>query len=159
MLRRLLLLACLLPATAQSATLTGTVTKVYDGDTITIRDAQGRKEKIRLLDVDAPEKGQQHSRITQSALSDRIGLKQVRIEWKKRDDYGRIVGAVFLGEENINHWLIDRGYAWRYRYSRNQELKSVMMNAREARRGLWAIKDPMDPWLCRRAKEKGNKCR
>jgi micrococcal nuclease len=133
--------------------------KVYDGDTITIRDAQGRKEKIRLLDVDAPEKGQQHSRITQAALSDRIGLKQVHIEWKKRDEYDRVIGTVYLGNENINRWLLDRGYAWRYRYSRNEEFKSVAFNAREARRGLWANDDPMDPWLCRRAKEKKRKCR
>jgi endonuclease YncB( thermonuclease family) len=89
MTRFAIIFFCFVPIITSAATLTGTVTKVHDGDTITIRDAQGRKETVSLADIDAPEKGQQHSRITQAALSDRIGLKRVRIEWKKRDDSGR----------------------------------------------------------------------
>jgi micrococcal nuclease len=149
---------CFVPIITSAATLTGTVTKVHDGDTITVRDARGRKETIRLSDIDAPEKGQQHSRITQAALSDHIGLKQIRIEWKKRDKYDRVIGTVYLGSENINRWLVDRGYAWRYRYTRNEEFKTAMARAKEARRGLWAYDDPMDPWACRRAKEAHRKC-
>ena len=48
-------LAC---AAAFAATIKGTVTRVSDGDTVWVTDAQRMRHKIRLVDIDAPESSQ-----------------------------------------------------------------------------------------------------
>jgi endonuclease YncB( thermonuclease family) len=51
------LFLALVPA-AWAQTVTGKVVRVADGDTLTILDAGKRQHRIRLVDIDAPERGQ-----------------------------------------------------------------------------------------------------
>tara|TARA_R110000796_G_scaffold51304_5_gene120927 strand:+ start:610 stop:942 length:333 start_codon:yes stop_codon:yes gene_type:complete len=101
-----------------------TVTKVYDGDTITVDFDLGfgiliRKQKIRLLGVNTPEvRGAEKPEgiISRDALRQRILGKvvTVRTSKDKKGKYGRWLGEVFMEEENINQWLISEGYAKEY---------------------------------------------
>ena len=43
---------------ALADTLQGKVVKIADGDTVTIVDNSGKKHRIRLMGIDAPEKDQ-----------------------------------------------------------------------------------------------------
>ena len=89
-----------------------TVTKVYDGDTITVDFDLGfgiliRKQKIRLLGVNTPEvRGAEKPEgiISRDALRQRILGKvvTVRTSKDKKGKYGRWLGEVFMEEENIN---------------------------------------------------------
>ena len=101
-----------------------TVTKVYDGDTITVDFDLGfgiliRKQKIRLLGVNTPEvRGSEKPQgiISRDALRQRILGKVVTIKTSKdkKGKYGRWLGEVFMEEENINKWLLKEGYAKAY---------------------------------------------
>ena len=101
-----------------------TVTKVYDGDTITVDFDLGfgiliRKQKIRLLGINTPEvRGPEKPQgiISRNALRQRILGKVVTIKTSKdkKGKYGRWLGEVFMEEENINQWLISEGYAKEY---------------------------------------------
>jgi micrococcal nuclease len=102
-----------------------TVTKVYDGDTITVDFDLGfgiliRKQKIRLYGINTPEvRGTEKSEgiISRDALRERILGKVVTIKTfrDKKGKYGRWLGEVFVEEENINQWLITEGYAKEYK--------------------------------------------
>ena len=92
---------------------------VIDGDTIEIRD-----QRIRLFGIDAPE-GRQRCKLNgkpwrcgqQStfALAEFIGKAWVRCNERDRDRYKRIVAVCFLGNKNINAWMVRNGWAVDYR--------------------------------------------
>ena len=102
-----------------------TVTKVYDGDTITVDFDLGfgiilKKQKIRLLGINTPEvRGSEKPQgiISRDALRQRILGKVVTIKTSKdkKGKYGRWLGEVFVEDENINQWLITEGYAKEYK--------------------------------------------
>jgi micrococcal nuclease len=101
------------------------VTKVYDGDTITVDFDLGfgimlKKQTIRLFGIDTPEvRGTEKADgiISRDALRQRILGKQVIIKTSKdkKGKYGRWLGEVFVEDENINQWLISEGYAKEYK--------------------------------------------
>ncbi len=43
--------------TTSSFTLQGTVTSVVDGDTVDVRLAGGKRERVRMIGIDTPERG------------------------------------------------------------------------------------------------------
>jgi micrococcal nuclease len=98
-----------------------TVTKVYDGDTITVDFQLGfgiilKSQKIRLLGINTPEvrgKSKPEGIISRDALRARILGKIVTIKTHKdkKGKYGRWLGEVLMEEENINQWLLTEGYA------------------------------------------------
>jgi micrococcal nuclease len=97
------------------------VISVYDGDTITVDVYLGfgisKRERLRLYNLDAPEvRGSERYEGLKSrdALRKKILHKNIRIETLKNDKkgkYGRVIATIWLGDENINTWMIDNGYA------------------------------------------------
>ncbi|MBI3860930.1 MAG: thermonuclease family protein [Planctomycetia bacterium] len=79
---------------AETPELTGKVVHIADGDTLTVLDADKVQHKIRLHGIDAPEKGQAFGTKAKEALAGKVHEKTVRIVWKEKDRYGRIVGDV-----------------------------------------------------------------
>lgn len=66
-----------------------------------------------------------------------------------RDRSGRTVADVFLPDNRLlNHELVKEGFAWWYRrYAvENTVLEQLERDARRAKRGLWAEKEPVPPW-------------
>jgi len=100
------------------------VTKVYDGDTITVDFDLGfgivlRKQKIRLLGINTPEvrgKSREQGLISRDRLRERIMGENVIIKTTKdrKGKYGRWLGEVFIKDENINQWLLNEGLAEKY---------------------------------------------
>src|SRR6516162_9974120 len=80
---------------------TGKVVKIADGDTITVLHNK-TQHRIRLEGIDAPEKGQAYGAKARQTLADKIFGQKVRVDWTKRDCYGRIIGRVYLGERDIS---------------------------------------------------------
>src|SRR6516164_5237333 len=80
---------------------TGKVVKIADGDTITVL-LEKTQHRIRLEGIDAPEKGQAYGTKARQALADKVFGKTIRVEWKKRDRYGRIIGRVYLDKQDIS---------------------------------------------------------
>lgn len=138
-----LLAGCKQPAQG----LEGRVVGVSDGDTITVL-LEGRTQiRVRLAEIDAPEKAQAFGQRSKQSLSDMVFGKTVRVDQQDVDRYGRVVGRVFIGTTDVNAEQVRQGMAWVYRqYARDKSLLTIEQEAKEARRGLWSDPHPMPPW-------------
>lgn len=133
--------------------ITGKVTRVIDGDTITVLDADKTEHKIRLAGIDCPETSQAYGAKAKQALSVQIFGEAVRVTYKERDRYGRIIGDVYWGKHWVNLELVASGWAWHYKhYSKDKRLADAETAARKMHYGLWVDPDPVAPWDYRRAK-------
>jgi endonuclease YncB( thermonuclease family) len=140
-------------AWAALPTWTGKVVGVSDGDTITVmRD--GRGVKIRLAEIDCPEKHQSYGQAAKRFTSDFCFGKEVTVKPATIDRYGRVVAHVMTQDSrNLNEELVRAGLAWQYRrYSKSAKLAALEVEAREAKRGLWSEPDPVPPWQWRRTR-------
>lgn len=139
--------------------LYGKVISIADGDTLTVLDSQQQTHKVRLSGIDAPEKSQAFGQASKQSLGDQVYGKLVVIDWNKRDRYGRIIGKVLLGSQDINLMQIQRGMAWHYKkYENEQDVEDRSIYgqaeyiAQRDRRGLWEDSNPTPPWDYRKSK-------
>lgn len=144
---------------AQADTLVGEVVGLADGDTVTVLDALKTQHKIRLAGIDAPEKGMPWGQKSKEALSDRVYRRTVTVEWHKQDRYGRLIGKILVDGQDANLAQVADGMAWHYKeYAQEQtpddraRYAQAELDARSARRGLWAEPDPIPPWAWRKMK-------
>jgi len=115
---------------------------VTDGDTIKISN-----NKIRLHGIDAPEKKQNCTKnakeyncgiVATEALINKISKNVVKcLTQKNKDRYNRFIGVCFVGQENLNKWMVRNGYAVAYRrYSKDYILDED--SAKKNKLGLWS---------------------
>ena len=136
-----------------SLELIGKVVKVSDGDTVTILTSDKTQHKIRLNDIDAPEKKQAFGNKSKDNLAKYIAGKTVTVEYQKKDKYKRVLGTIYYNNTDINLQQVKDGYAWVYKkYSNNQTYYKAEKLARDKRIGLWIDKNPLEPWEFRRKK-------
>jgi len=154
---RVLLCACLVGASSGvwAETLYGVVIGIADGDTVTVLSMQQRQYKIRLAQIDAPERKMPFGNRSRQHLADLVFKRSVRIEVEGIDKYGRTVGTIWLGKVDVNLEQVRSGLAWAYpAYLRDRNYLLVQQGARAARRGLWVHKDPVPPWEWRHRKRR-----
>ena len=93
-----------------------TVTKVYDGDTIVLKNG----ERVRLLGINTPEieshrrQGEAGGQAAKKWLQDKLQQNQVFIEYDQlqRDQYHRLLAYVFLPDgKHLNVGLLTAGLA------------------------------------------------
>ncbi len=135
---------------AQGAEFTAKIVVVLDGDTVMVQ-RKNKLEKIRLAEIDAPEKAQPFGETSRRSLSDMVLGKQVKVSSQAVDQYGRMVAHLSLDGLDINAEQIRRGMAWEYsHFHGNKSLVALQEEAKQAPRGLWALSDPMPPWEWRK---------
>lgn len=135
--------------------LTGKVVSIADGDTLTVLTADKQQVKVRLSGIDTPENNQAYGTKAKQALSSKVFGKTVRVQDNGQDRYKRTLGDIFLGDRWINLELVEEGYAWHYKaYSKDKRLAQAEVQARQAKRGLWADSNPVPPWEFRRGGKK-----
>lgn len=139
----------------------GRVVRIADGDTITILDGANGQHRIRLQGIDAPESHQAFGTQSKKNLSNMIFDRQVTVEYEKTDQYGRIVGKILLDGKDINLEQVKAGMAWHYKeYQREQSPADRELyaraedEARNARRGLWAEADAIEPSAFRKEQKR-----
>lgn len=126
---------------------------VTDGDTLTVL-SQGHPVKVRLANIDAPEKKQPFGARSKQSLSELCFGREATIDAANHDRYGRTVAVVHCGPVNVNVAQVRRGMAWVYpQYNRDPSLPAVEAAARASRVGLWSGPDPLEPWLFRRERK------
>ena len=146
-----LCLFTLLPAYGEEV-LRGSVLNVVDGDTLDVQVGPD-KHRIRLAEIDAPEKSQPWGDKAKQALASKVLKHAVRVVVTDTDRYGRRVGKIFLGQTDINRSMVSEGHAWVYRqYSQDESLIEIETAAREAGIGLWNRNDTVPPWDWRKGK-------
>lgn len=152
------------PQTCQAApgssTLTGTVTAVHDGDTLTL-DMGNRVEHIRLQGIDAPELAQAFGDDARLALAHQTLHQPVRVAYSLRDRYDRVLGQVFTADcTDANLQMLKLGLAWFYKaYAcdldspRRTSYANAETWASSHRLGLWGQNQPMAPWVFRNGED------
>lgn len=142
-------------AEAPNATLTGTVARVVDGDTLRV-DLPTGQERIRLIGMDTPEtkhpdRGIEPFGPEATAAAERLCPPgtQVRLELdvETRDQYGRLLAYVYLPDERmLNAEMLREGLARIYTFPPNvrhaQDFLQIERQARAAGRGMWGQDAP-----------------
>ncbi|UJB15938.1 thermonuclease family protein [Xanthomonas translucens] len=128
------------PAEQASGLLVGR-SSVIDGDTIEIRGT-----RVRLVGVDAPESNQRCGRAGEEwacgqkaalALSDWLGSRTVSCSPSGKDRYQRMLARCFVGNEDVQSWMVLNGWALAYRqYSTDYVSAEEVAQSRRA--GVWA---------------------
>lgn len=138
--------------------LKGKVIKIADGDTLTIVtvDDNPKQHKIRLAEIDTPERGQPYYKQSKQALSELVYNTIVSIEVTTTDRYGRRIGMIFDQDQRwINAVMVRSGHAWVYnRYVQNEILYAYQDQARLERLGIWSLLEvqALEPWKFRQQK-------
>lgn len=145
-----------MPATLSAAVLC-LVVGIQDGDTLTARcpDAAGAATavRVRLAEIDAPERGQPWGTSARESLSELCFGKQASLSETGRDRYGRAVARVTCQGEDASVYQAKRGMAWAYlKYLTDKSVLDATESARTERVGLWADQAPVPPWEWRRMK-------
>ena len=149
------------------STCTAMLSSVIDGDTVIVD--LSAKERVRLLGIDAPERSQGDQADRQCAL---LGVEFETLKilgllakihlWglcptgstltlqttgKVRDEYGRLLAGVFLGDRCLNRNMAEEGYALAYTgFSDWEDYGPLEQAARSAGRGIFgACEEPFYP--------------
>ena len=113
-------LVCCLSWAAQAETFEAYVIAVIDGDTVLVlRDKQ--KIKLRLADIDAPEKAQPFGQRSLEYLKSRVNKKVVQVESRAIDQYGRTVATLTLDHVDLNREQVRQGMAWEYSFHHSNQ--------------------------------------
>lgn len=125
----------------------GKVVRVLDGDTVEV--LQDKKTvRIRLINIDAPEKKQPFGRWSTNQLKSLIAGRTVSVSYSQTDRYGRVLGRIVTtnGTE-ANRWMVQNGAAWVYdTYNTDPSLPALQREARKRKFGLWLDNSPVPPW-------------
>jgi endonuclease YncB( thermonuclease family) len=126
----------------------GTVTHVVDGDTLDVRLSSGKTERIRLIGIDAPERGGCFSssataRARQLAMSKPVVIRGDATQ-DTRDRYGRLLAYVWIpGGKDLGFQLIAGGFAKTYVYrnvfGRLAAYRNAEARAKSATAGRWKV--------------------
>jgi endonuclease YncB( thermonuclease family) len=152
LMRSFLVVVALAGAGLYAQDFIGKVVGITDGDTIRVMH-DGAAEKIRLWGIDCPESKQAFGTRAKQFTGDLAFGKVVNVRVRDTDRYHRTVAEIILPDgRNLNQELVRAGLAWWYqRYARHETiLQDLEREARQARRGLWADKDPIPPWEWRK---------
>jgi len=109
--------------------------------------------KIRLAEIDTPERGQPYGSKAKQVLSELTYGKVITAEVEIIDRYGRYVARLYEDEFDINAELVKRGAAWVYRdYSYDDSFYEYENTAKEKQLGIWGLPESqrVPPWEWRR---------
>ncbi len=153
----LLFALCMAAAWAEVGTLVGRVAWVDDGDSLVVQDESGRRHRVRLRGIDAPERAQAYASVSRRNLTRLARGRTVRVSYEGVDKYGRLLAWVHVDEGvSVNLLQVQAGLAWHYAFpgrpwtADDDLLARAEHEARAAQRGLWARPRPLPPWQYRR---------
>lgn len=122
------------------------VLKVHDGDTITI-NLSGKREKVRLIGIDAPEIGQRPwgmraKRYLEGVLGTSGMAIRLEFDVEERDKYGRLLAYAWTKDGRlINKLMLEDGYAMLLTIPPNikyvDEFRRAQASARGSKKGIW----------------------
>ncbi len=110
------------------------IVRVLDGDTVELSDGR----RIRLVNINTPEKKFPYSNLAKDYLSGFIG-KEVYLESLGPDKYYRTLGRLFYDEEYLNRVIIEEGMAHKYLVidSEENDFAEAEKIAIEKEAGIW----------------------
>lgn len=125
------------------------ITYYYDGDTVKIVDNL-TEYKLRITDIDAPERNQTYGKKSRRALRQLCENTSVQVIIKGVDKYQRQLGELICNQQDVSAYMLNNGHAWfNKRYSNKTDLSQAEQYARIKKLGLWQDEKPMAPWVWR----------
>lgn len=153
-MKNLIYLFLLCSCLSFAQTMTVKVVGVTDGDTVNVLAPGNEMLKIRLAEIDAPEKSQDFGQAAKKHLSDLIYDKTVQLIIIDIDRYGRSIGKIYLDNVYVSYLMIKDGYAWHFKkYSDSEVLARAENEARKNKKGLWLVPGAVAPWEWRKTKK------
>ena len=88
------------------------VTRIIDGDSVELAGG----DKVRLLAIDTPEKGEPLYDEAKQLLSELTLGKSTRLEYagRRRDKYGRLLAYMYVDTVLVNKAILDNGLGYLY---------------------------------------------
>ena len=135
-----------------NTTIPATVVRVVDGDTLKAT-VDGKEETIRLILVDTPETvhpsktvqpfGPEASDFAKKTLEGKeVGLE---LDVSERDQYGRILAYVWIGDKMFNEMLLEKGLARVSVFPPDvkyvDRFREIESKARQKGIGIWSIEN------------------
>jgi micrococcal nuclease len=128
--------------------LSGPVVKVVDGDTIHVELANSVTpiEKVRLLRINTPERKRPGFERASAALTALVAGRTVELAFEnpekpERDEYGRLLAYVFVGEKCVNVEMVRGGWTRFFtKYGEGRHAAAFRAAEEEASKwgaGLW----------------------
>lgn len=105
---------------------------VIDGDTLVLTMPDGSRETVRLAGVNTPEKGELGAAAAAEFVREAVGGgRQVRLvrDVVDRDQYGRLIRYVWVGDKLLNLELVKAGLAFPQPYPPNTRFDKVFTDA------------------------------
>lgn len=139
---------------AAAQPIRGRAVKIIDGDTVDILTPAGKKFRVRVAGIDAPEIGQPFGRESKVKASTLLKGRLLFIFPMGKDRYRRVVARVCWSGHDCGHCLgyrlVREGLAyWYKRYSNDQRLAVAERYAKSKKIGIWSsIFVP--PWVYRK---------
>jgi endonuclease YncB( thermonuclease family) len=132
----------------------GRIVRVVDGDTVTMRFADGTFT-VRLWGIDAPESSQPYGPMAAAGLRAVAEGEEAVLHLHKTGPYGRLIGEVEVWGESrffAGRALALAGLAWADRqHATTDLLRELEQEARREGKGLWSQERPVPPWRHRAA--------
>ena len=155
----LILVLVISTAVQSTEDIYGIVVSVVDGDTVSLK-ADDTTHKIRLAEIDTPERDQPYGLTASSALTDLLLGHRVRVKVVKENDrYGRLIGRIFIDGKDVSAHMVEHGHAMVYRrYLTDKSLLGLEANAKHKKLGLWGSPEEeiVPPWVWRSRNRKKN---
>ena len=128
------------------------IKRVVDGDTVHVF-YQDEVYKIRLTEIDAPERDQPYGSNSTEYLKSLLKEGMVDVDISGTDRYGRKLGRLYWRGKDINRELVSAGYAWVYdQYVTDNSFYENQSKAKNTKKGLWEDQNPLEPWNWRKLK-------
>lgn len=134
----------------------GKVIKIKDGDTIVVLLGNNHQETLRLAEVDCPENGQAFGKNAKQFTSSQVFGKTILFYRVNKDRYRRTIAKIFYDDNKyLSAEIIKSGWGWWYfKASKNTDLKSYEISAKNSKIGLWKDNNAISPWEFRNNKKK-----
>jgi micrococcal nuclease len=116
---------------------------VQDGDSIRV-EIDGQEERVRLIGINTPEQGECFGDEARALMTELVAGQQVLVstDVDAYDQYGRILGYVWIDDLFVNAELVLQGAALARAYEPNTTLQSFLDDAeriaQDAGSGMWS---------------------
>jgi micrococcal nuclease len=131
------------------------ITKVIDGDTVELKGG----DRLRLLTIDTPEKGEPLYDEATQLLTDIALGKTATVEYanRRRDKYGRLLGYLYIDSIFVNKVILEKGLGYLYLFKdtdidrpETDILFKAQRHAIKTDAGLWSLpRDYEDYYIAR----------
>lgn len=148
-IRIVLVLLVSLPSLTFADQLSCRVVAISEGDTFSCLTSENKRLRVRLAEIDAPERKQPYGAEAKQALSDLVLEKQVLLHVQEVDRYGRTLARAYVAGLDVNYALVAQGAAWAYtKQLKDHRLKDAETLARNMGKGLWQLpaESIVAPW-------------